>query len=71
MERAFRKFFFSPFSFSEYTARLGYLGEEISLTVGEKTERAILLGVSEQGLLQVERNGERREYSAGEVTVRR
>ena len=71
VERAFRKFFFSLFSFSEYTARLGYLGEEISLTVGEKTERAILLGVSEQGLLQVERNGERREYSAGEVTVRR
>lgn len=69
-ERSFRKFFFSPFTFSEYEARLGYLGENVTLTAGENTEAARLLGVSKNGLLQVEVAGERREYAAGEITLR-
>ncbi len=69
-ERSFRTFFFSPFEFSEYEARLGYLGEKVTLTVGEDTETARLLGVSKNGLLQVEVAGERREYAAGEITLK-
>ena len=70
VEKAFRRFFFSPFSFEEYCSRLGYLGEEVCLTVGESTKKAVLLGVSERGLLEVNLEGERKEYGAGEITLR-
>ena len=70
VENAFRQFFFAPFAFDEYTARLGYLGQEVTLSVGENALRATLVGVNEKGLLQVKVNGEEREYSAGEITLR-
>ena len=69
-EEIFRRRFFSEFDFSEYTARLGYLGEEIGLTVGETEQTATLLGVDEKGLLMVRISGEEKRFSAGEVTVR-
>ena len=71
VEGLFKEFFFEDFSFEEYSSRLGYIGEDIRLTVGERTENALLLGVSEQGVLRVQVGGEAREYGAGEVTVRR
>jgi BirA family biotin operon repressor/biotin-[acetyl-CoA-carboxylase] ligase len=70
VENAFRGFFFAPFCFDDYLARLGYLGKEVSLAVGETTFSATLVGVSEKGLLQVKIGGELREYSAGEITLR-
>lgn len=70
VEERFRAFFFSPFSFEEYTERLGYIGQEATLQTGGEERRVTLLGVSEKGLLLVEQNGEEKAFSAGEVTLK-
>ena len=70
VEERFRAFFFSPFSFEEYTERLGYIGQEATLQTGDEERRVTLLGVSEKGLLLVEQNGEEKAFSAGEVTLK-
>ena len=70
VEERFRAFFFSPFSFEEYTERLGYIGQEATLQTGDEERRVTLLGVSEKGLLHVEQNGEEKAFSAGEVTLK-
>jgi BirA family biotin operon repressor/biotin-[acetyl-CoA-carboxylase] ligase len=70
VEERFRAFFFSPFSFEEYTERLGYIGQEATLQTGDEERRVTLLGVSEKGLLLVEKNGEEKAFSAGEVTLK-
>ncbi|MBQ8319270.1 MAG: biotin--[Clostridia bacterium] len=70
VEEGFRTAFFSPFSFVEYTARLGYLGEKVTLAFEGKTEEATLLSVNERGGLIAYMGGEKREFYAGEVTLR-
>ena len=69
VEERFRAFFFSPFTFDEYTERLGYIGQEAILQTGDKEKKVLLLGVSERGLLLVNENGEKKAFSAGEVTL--
>lgn len=69
-EELFRGFFFAPFSFEEYTKRLGYMGEEVTLLVGEKTARVTLLGVDEKGLLKASVDGKEVLFSAGEVALK-
>ncbi len=59
-----------PRSVEEYRAYLGYVGERISLLIGDKRVPATLLCVDEQGRLCVEIEGEKAVFSAAEVTLR-
>ncbi len=58
-----------PRSIVEYKKHLGFVGERIALTVGEKRTSARLLTVDERGNLSVEIEGEERRFSFGEVSI--
>ncbi len=58
------------YSIADYRRYLGYVGEEVTLVMGEEKTSAILLGVEEDGRLAVEIAGERKLLAAGEVTLR-
>ncbi len=58
-----------PRSIVEYKKHLGFVGERIALTVGEKRTSARLLTVDERGNLSVEIEGEKRRFSFGEVSI--
>ena len=54
----------------KYAQYLGWLGEEVTLVIGDKEMRAKLLSVDETGGLWVETNGEKRRFVAAEVSLR-
>ena len=54
----------------KYARHLGWLGEEITLVIGEKEKRAKLLSVDEAGGLWAELDGERKRFVAAEVSLR-
>ncbi|MBQ8374668.1 MAG: biotin--[Clostridia bacterium] len=69
VEKELLENYFSPFSYEDYTARLGYIGKRVKLSVGEKTQEVRLLGVSERGELIAEREGEKVVFAYGEVSI--
>ena len=54
----------------KYAQYLGWLGEEVTLVIGDKEMRAKLLSVDETGGLWVEADGEKRRFVAAEVSLR-
>ena len=54
----------------KYAQYLGWLGEEVTLVIGDKETRAKLLSVDETGGLWVEADGEKRRFVAAEVSLR-
>lgn len=65
MEKLFEKDIYK-----RYFSYVGWLGQEVSLLVGENVVRAKLLSVDEQGNLHAETNGEVRRYAAAEISLR-
>ncbi len=57
-------------SMQEYRRYLGYVGENVTLLVGEEKISAVLLGVEEDGRLVVQAAEEKKILAAGEVTLR-
>ncbi len=53
-----------------YAQYLGWLGEEVSLVLGERTAKATLLSVDGEGGLWARVNGEEKRFVAAEVTLR-
>ncbi len=54
----------------KYARHLGWLGEEVTLVIGEKEKRAKLLSVDQAGGLWAELDGERKRFVAAEVSLR-
>ena len=54
----------------EYTAYLGWIGEEVLLLVGETAMRVTVLRVDETGRLIALCQGEEKHFSAGEISLR-
>ena len=54
----------------EYQKRIGYLGEQVSLLIGDKRIPATLLSVDELGGLWVEIEDEKKRFASAEVSVR-
>ena len=58
------------FSMQDYLTRVGYLGQECQLLVGEKSVAATLLFVDEEGGLHAQINGEEKCFHSAEVSLR-
>ena len=56
--------------YKRYFSYVGWLGQEVSLLVGENVVRAKLVSVDEQGNLHAETDGEVRRYAAAEISLR-
>ena len=56
--------------YKRYFSYVGWLGQEVSLLVGENVVRAKLISVDEQGNLHAETDGEVRRYAAAEISLR-
>ena len=56
--------------YKKYAQYLGWIGEEITLVIGEKEERAKLISVDETGGLWVDVGGEQKRFVAAEVSLR-
>ena len=56
--------------YEKYEKHLGWLGEEITLVIGETEKKAKLLSVDETGGLWAEVNGEKERFVAAEVSLR-
>ena len=56
--------------YKRYFSYVGWLGQEVSLLVGENVVRAKLISVDEQGYLHAETDGEVRRYAAAEISLR-
>lgn len=56
--------------YKRYFSYVGWLGQEVSLLVGENVVRAKLISVDEQGYLYAETDGEVRRYAAAEISLR-
>lgn len=69
VEKTFLKHFFAPFSYAEYSSRLGFIGKEVCLSSGGASLRAILQGVTPQGELLALINGQERRFAYGEVSI--
>ena len=61
---------FSEVDMQEYLSFLGYMGKRAELLSGEKRYAATLLSVDEQGCLWADVNGEKRCFSAAEISLR-
>ena len=61
---------FDDKGYTRYEQYLGWLGEEIALLQGEERIPCKLLGTDGRGNLLVEKDGEKRKFSAVEVSVR-
>ncbi len=61
---------YSPSTMEEYRSYLGFLGEQITVIIGDERIPATMLSVSDKGKLQVEIDGEPRTFTAAEITVR-
>lgn len=57
-------------SFSDYLARVAFLGKEVLVTEGEKTSLARALSVLPDGRLEIEQGGVRRALSSAEISVK-
>lgn len=57
-------------SMQEYLSYLGYMGRQATLILGNESVHATLLDVDEEGGLHVDIKGERRRFTAAEVSVR-
>ena len=62
-------YFYDEFSFTEYAARLAYLGEEVRFTAQGEPFSALLKGVTERGELLLESGGEEKRYAYGEIAL--
>ncbi len=60
----------SPHAMEEYEGYLGYTGRRVTLIIGNECVPATLLGVTKEGELQAEIDGEGRTFSSAEVTLR-
>ena len=58
------------YTMEEYRARLGYMGKDCILLVGDEEKRVKLLSVESDGALWVEHNGKREKYYSAEVSLR-
>ena len=54
---------------ARYEEYLGWIGEKVTLIIGETREEARILSVDEEGGLWVEMNGEHRRFVAAEVSL--
>lgn len=61
---------FKERTMEEYRAYLGFMGERVTLILGDERVPATLLFVDDEGRLTAEINGERRVFSSVEVSVR-
>lgn len=61
---------FKERTMEEYRAYLGFMGERVTLILGDERVPATLLFVDDEGRLTAEINGERRVFSSAEVSVR-
>ncbi len=61
---------YKAWTMDDYRAYLGYMGERATLLIGDERIPATLLSVTDEGNLAVEIEGNRREISAGEVSLR-
>ena len=59
----------SPFFMDEYLSRLGYMGRRVELVFGDERVPATLLSVDNEGVLTAEVGGEKRRFSAAEISV--
>lgn len=62
-------YFYGEFCFSEYAARLAYVGEEVCFTAQGEPFCALLKGVTERGELLLESGGEEKRYAYGEIAL--
>ena len=69
VEARLLEYFFAPFSYADYTSRLGFLGKQVRLLSGDTVVTAELLGVTEQGELLAQVDGTQRRYAYGEVSI--
>ena len=61
---------FKERTIEDYRAYLGFMGERITLILGDERIPATLLSVDEEGRLLAEIDGEKRIFSSAEVSVR-
>ena len=61
---------FKERTIEDYRAYLGFMGERITLILGDERIPATLLSVDEEGKLLAEIDGEKRIFSSAEVSVR-
>ncbi len=59
-----------PCSMEKYRAYLGFVGERVTLLLGEEKRAAILLGVDEEGRLRVNTEEGEKLFSSAEVSLR-
>jgi len=53
----------------EYLARIGYMGRQVTVVFGEERLPATLLSVDNEGGLWVEIDGEKRRFTAAEISL--
>ena len=73
VDRVLQKFcayWTGEFTMQDYLSRVGYLGQECNLLIGEDQHRATLLFVDEEGGLHVRTNGEEKCYHSAEISLR-
>ncbi len=58
------------FSMEDYRRYLGFMGERVTLLVGDERVPATLLSVTNEGMLEVDIAGEYKKLSAAEVSLR-
>ena len=61
---------FQERTMDEYRAYLGFMGERVTLVLGDERVPATLLCVNDEGGLVAEINGERRTFSSAEVSLK-
>ena len=60
----------SPKDADAYLARIGYLGKTVTVACGEEIFTAVLSRVDGEGGIWLEVNGEKRRFTAAEISVR-
>ncbi len=58
-----------PKGVDEYLARIGYMGRQVTVVFGEERLPATLLSVDNEGGLWVEIDGEKRRFTAAEISL--
>ncbi len=61
---------YAAWTMDDYRAYLGYIGERVTLLIGDERIPATLLSVTDGGSLAVDVDGRQRKISAGEVSLR-
>lgn len=60
----------ADFCMQDYLSRVGYLGKECDLLIGDELVPATLLSVDEQGGLHVKMQGEEKRLTSAEISLR-